>query len=142
MQYCTLFARVNGSIAKHSAANSEPITAAGCLLRIFCTCETAVCGTPASSTNSNFIGWDYTCGGGTFHYSAVATTVRIGASAGMPPHTCSQVPPGQGPKAISALFDATTFTVSASGATLTVTSPAQTLTFHKDGAARLYWANN
>lgn len=60
----------------------------------------------------------------------------------MPPHTCSQVPPGQGPKAISALFNATTFTVSASGATLTVTAPAQTLTFHNDGAARLYWANN
>jgi len=99
---------------------------------------------PAASfeINSNLIGWDYTCGGGTFHYSAVGTTVRIGASAGMPPHTCSQVPPGQGPKAVSALFDATTFTASASGATLTVTSPAQTLTFHKDGAARLYWANH
>lgn len=99
---------------------------------------------PAASfeISSSLIGWDYTCGGGTFHYSAVGTTVTIGAFAGMIPHTCSQVPPGQGPKAISALFDAATFTVSASGATLTVTSPAQTLIFHKDGAARLYWADS
>ncbi|MET3807236.1 heat shock protein HslJ [Nakamurella sp. UYEF19] len=99
---------------------------------------------PAASfeISSSLIGWDYTCGGGTFHYSAVGTTVRIGASAGMPPHTCSQVPAGQGPRAISAMFDATAFTVSASGATLTVTAPAQTLIFHKDGVARLYWVNN
>ena len=51
-QYCTALPLVNGAIARHSAAYSEPMIACGLLgpPRMFCAICKAVCGVLASST--------------------------------------------------------------------------------------------